>query len=205
MTINEQDIQLTSKEKFSDFFNSSPLSLIVMIPVVIIILVLLPFFLLFGLTYENVIEKYYYKWTGKTRKHLKPKLENPYADLSISIDFKHIWLIENCVEKLKEKYNLSDNDFRDLEIGKIETEPQINDLSDKYFDYKTIDFHDKLFVQEIKFPDFNTSIGYIDCKSLSYQIIKDLDSYPMTSFNKTTDELEIILRQKGTKTLIKVK
>ncbi len=205
MTINEQDIQLTSKEKFSDFFNSSPLSLIVMIPVVIIILILLPFFLLFGLTYENVIEKYYYKWTGKRRKHVSPKFENPYAELSISIDFKHIWLIDNCVENLKEKYNLSDNDFRDLEIGKIETDPQINDLSDKYFDYKTIVFQDKLFVQEIKFPDFNTSIGYIDCKSLSYQTIKDLDSYPMTSFNKTTDELEITLRQNGMKTLIKVK
>ena len=205
MTITEQDIQLTSKEKFSDFYNSSPLSLIVMIPVVIIILVLLPFFLLFGLTYENVIEKYYYKWTGKTRKHVTPKLENPYADLSISIDFKHIWLIDNCVENLKEKYDLSDNDFRDLEIGKIETEPQISDLSDKYFDYKTIVFQDKLFVQEIKFPDFNTSIGYIDCENLSYQTIKDLDYYPMTSFNKTIDELEITLRQKGTKTLIRVK
>lgn len=205
MTINEQDIQLTSKEKFSDFFNSSPLSLIVMIPVVIIILILLPFFLLFGLTYENVIEKYYYKWTGKRRKHVSPKFENPYAELSISIDFNHIWLIDNCVENLKEKYNLSDNDFRDLEIGKIETDPQINDLSDKYFDYKTIVFQDKLFVQEIKFPDFNTSIGYIDCKRLSYQTIKDLDSYPMTSFNKTTGELEITLRQNGMKTLIKVK
>ena len=205
MTINEQDIQLTSREKFSDFLNSSPLSLIVIIPVAIIILILLPFFLLFGLTYENVIEKYYYKWTGKQRKHITPKLENPFADLSTSIDFKHVSLIDNCVENLKEKYNLTDNDFRDLEIGKIETEPQINDLSDKFFDYKTMVYQDKLFVQEIKLPYFNTSIGYIDCKNLSYQTIKNLDSYSMTLFNKTADELEITLRQKGTKTLIKVK
>jgi hypothetical protein len=205
MTINEQDIQLTSREKFSDFLNSSPLSLIVIIPVVIILLILLPFFLLFGLTYENVIEKYYYKWTGKQRKHITPKLENPFADLSTSIDFKHVSLIDNCVENLKEKYNLTDNDFRDLEIGKIETEPQINDLSDKFFDYKTMVYQDKLFVQEIKLPYFNTSIGYIDCKNLSYQTIKNLDSYSMTLFNKTADELEITLRQKGTKTLIKVK
>lgn len=205
MTINEQDIELTSKEKFSDFFNSSPLSLIILIPVVIIILVLLPIFLLFGLTYENVIEKYYYKWTGKSRKHLLPKFENPYTDLSISIDFKHIWLIDNCVENLKEKYNLSDKDFRDLEIGIFETDPQIKDLSDKFFDYNTVVFQDKLFIQEIKFPDFKTSIGYIDCKNLSYVTIKDFDSYPIVSFNKTPDELEIILRQAGTKTLIKVK
>jgi hypothetical protein len=205
MTINEQDIQLTSREKFSDFLNSSPLSLIVIIPVVIILLILLPFFLLFGLTYENVIEKYYYKWTGKQRKHITPKLENPFADLSISIDFKHISLIDNCVENLKEKHNLTDNDFRDLEIGKIETDPQINGLSDKFFDYKTMVFQDKLFVQEIKLPYFSTSIGYIDCKNLSYQTIKNLDTYSMTLFNKTTDELEITLRQKGTKTLIKVK
>lgn len=205
MTINEQAIQLTRREKFSDFLNSSPLSLIVKIPVVIFILVLLPFFLLFGLTYENVIEKYYNKWTGKRRKHVTTKLENPYADLSISIDFKHIWLIDNCFENLKKKYHLTDKDFRDLEIGKIETDPQINELSEKFFDYKTMVFQDKLFVQEIKFPDFNTSIGYIDCKNLSYQTIKEIDSYPMTSFNKTPDELEIIVRQLGTKTVIKVK
>lgn len=175
-----------------------------MIPVAIIILVLLPFFLLFGLTYENIIEKYYYKWTGKRRKQSSPKFENPYADLSISIEFKHIWLINNCIDSLKEKYNLSDNDFRDLEIGKIETEPQIADLADKYFDYNTIAFQDKLFVQEINSPDFYTSIGYIDCKGLSYQTIKNLNSYPMTSFNKTPDELEITLRQKGMKTLIRI-
>lgn len=205
MTISEQNIQLTSKEKFSDFFNSSPLSLIVMLPLTVILLALLPFFFLFGLIYENLFEKYYYKWTGRKRKQLSPIFENPYADLTISVEFKHIWLIDNCIENLEEKYNLSDNDFRDLEIGKIETDPQISDLSDKYFDYKTMVFQDKLFVQEIKFPDFNTSIGYIDCTSLKYQTIKDFNSYPMTSFNKTGDELEIILRQFGTKTLITVK
>lgn len=204
MTINEQDIQLTRKEKFNDFFNTSPLSLIVTIPVVFIILILLPFFLLFGLTYENIIEKYVYKRSWKRRKHKSPKFENPYAELSISINFKHIGLIDNCIEKLKEKHHLTDNDFRDLEIGKIVTEPQIADLSDKFFDYNTIVFQDKLFVQEINFPEFNTSIGYIDCKSLSYQTIKDLSSYSIISFNKTSEELEIIVRQKGIKTVIKV-
>lgn len=205
MTIIEQDIKLTSREKFNDFFNSSPLVIIVMIPVVIIVIVLMPFFLLFGLTYEYVIEKYFYKWTGKIRKNPSPKIDAPYADLSISIDFKHICSIDKCYDCLKEKYNLSDKDFENLEIGFIKTEPNNAGLADKYFDFKTIVFQDKLFVQEIKFPEFRSSIGYIDSKSLSYEIIKEFDFYPMTTFSNTTDELIITIRQKGLKKLLIMK
>ena len=198
MTINEENIPYTFKEKFF----ASPLMAIISIPFVIIILVLLPFLFILGLSYENIIEKNYYKLTGKQRKTTTPK--NPYSGLSINVDFQHILLIDNCIENLTKEYNLPDNYFRDVEIGKIETTPSIESLSEKYFDYDTIVFQDKLFVQEVKLPTLNSSLGYIDCKNLTYQTITELDYYPNITFNKTDNALEITIQQKGSKKLLKI-
>ncbi|HXD92519.1 MAG TPA: hypothetical protein VNX01_04860 [Bacteroidia bacterium] len=198
MTINEENIPYTFKEKFFD----SPLMLVVLIPIAIATLLLLPFLLALGLVYENVLEKLYYKLTGKQRKTFIPK--NPYSGLSIDVDFQYIYLIDNYINNLIEKYNLSEDDFRDMEIGKIETIPSIDNLSNRYFDHNTIVFQDKLFVQEVKLPDFNTSLGYIDCKNLTYHTITDFDYYPRISFNNTNNALDIIIRLREAKKLIRI-
>ena len=205
MTITEIDIQLTGKEKFRDFLDTSVVGLIITLPIMLIVIVLLPLLFIFGLTWENIVEKYWYKLTGRQRKPKQPDFKDPYTELPIKVDFQLIWLIDGLIEKMKEKFKMTDKDFDELEIGQFTTNPPIADLKDRYFDWNTFAFDDKLFVQEVKLPDFKTSIGLIDCKDLKYSTIKDFDSYPLTTFTDKGDTLEITLRQPKMKKLIRIK
>lgn len=205
MTITETDIQLTRKEKFTDFLKTSLLGKIIMTALTLIVFVLFPLLVPLVLIWENIVEKYWYKLTGKQRKLKHPVLKNPYSGLPISIDFRGCWLIDGCLDKMKEKFNMTDADIDDYQfIGQITTDPPITELQGKYFDPKTFVFNDKVFVQEVKLPGFKTSLGFIDCKNLKYEIIYDMDSYPSTIFTGNGDTLEITLRQPKLKKLIRI-
>jgi hypothetical protein len=106
---------------------------------------------------------------------------------------------------MKEKFKMTDKDFDQLEIGQFKTEPPIADLKDRYFDWNSFAFDNKVFVQEVTLPDFKTSIGFIDCKSLKYETIKDFDNYPFMTFSDKGETLEITLRRPKMKKLIRIK
>ena len=205
LNITESDINLTSKEKFRDFLDTSIFGFIFILPVMLFAIILLPFLFIFGLTWENIIEKYWYKLTGKKRKHLIPDKYHPYSELPIQIEYQNFWEIDGDIDKLKEKFKMTDRDFDELEIGRFSTNQIISNLENRYFDWKTFVFDNKIFVQEVKLPEFKTSIGFIDCKELKYEIINDVGSYPLISFEDKGDSLEITLRQPKMKKIIKIK
>jgi hypothetical protein len=204
VTIKETDIKRTFKEKFSDFLNTTLFGQLILLLTGLLMVIVLPILLISGLTWENIIEKYWYKWTGKRRKNFQPEYKDPYKDLPLKVDFAHIFMTDGLAEKIKEKFKLADKDLDELEIGQFKTDPTILDIKDKYFDTNNFVFDNKVFVQEVKLPSFKTDIGFIDCKDLKYQTIKTMDSYPTLTFTDKGNTLEILLRQPKMKKLISV-
>ena len=197
MTIQEQDIQLTYLDKFIDYFEDSLLMLVFAFFLVIGILIILslPLILLFMFFYERVILNSYYKITGNVPK----EPPQPFAELPIVVEFKDVRSNENYLEEIDEKYRFT-IEFHDDEYGKIETDPPIPELQNKFFIYNTTVFKDKLFVHEIVFADnYRIYIGCIDCENLTYQVIKEIENDIEPTYERIADSLEITLRKKGMK------
>jgi len=204
LTLTEIDIQLTTWEKFQDFLDTSEFSIILLAPIILITLVLLPILMIVGLTWENIIERTWYKLTGK---HPRPKPENfknPFSGLPIDIDFQMVWLIDGEIEKMKREFTMKDDDFNDIQIGKLNSDPVISELSDKYFECKSFAFDNNVFVHELLLPEFNSRIGYIDTKNLSYENIVDVKGYPSITYSDKSDVLELVLRKPKMKKLIRI-
>ena len=198
VVITEHEIKLNKPQKPIPFFGPlfslismaivSIIAIFMKIFVIIVIPVLIITMIIIGI-YLGIIDWLFLKITGKERKQSNSNIVNPFANLPISVEFIYLTGTERF--DLITKYNLEDDDIYETNIGKIITEPVINDIEGRYFEHKPTVFQGNIFVEEIKLPDFKTNIGYLDTQNLTYNIIKEFDSCHLISFKKEDNELNI--------------
>jgi hypothetical protein len=191
----------TFKERLSDIHQTSLAG--GLFNIVLFLILIVPIFLLF------IAETIYKALTGQLNQPVDLSRQKEFLIDIPTIKIKTVdFYSDRYYNKLKAKYNYSDDDLRDIDnVCFIESLPDNDFFSDKLFTYTMIDFSNGLILQEVDFDrtPCTSKIVYLDLTSGKTEILKELKYLYDLSFDKTSDkELNILLRFPGDKQVLTV-
>ena len=160
----------TFKERLSDIHQTSLAG--GLFNIVLFLILIVPLLILF------IGETIYKALTGQLNKPVDlPKQKEFLIDLP-TIKIKAVdFYADRYYNKLKAKYNYSDEDLRDIDnMCFIESFPNKDFFSDKLFTYTMTDFANGIILQEIDFEKTpcTSTIIYFDLTNGKTEIIKEL-------------------------------